>query len=203
MGGTVSMIDWARLIVGQLEFYWDMHLWPRMRGLTDEEYFWEPVAGCWSLRRGDDGRYVLDAAQPEPSPSPVTTIAWRMMHVAVGCFAMRSSAFFPEPGDPDAGMWDPAHIPADLPGTAADGLAFLERSYRRWHDDIAALDDEGLGRPLGAKGGPYARDPMAALIVHINRETMHHGAEMCLLRDLYRAQRAAASPDSIASSTLG
>jgi hypothetical protein len=28
---------------------------------------------------------------------------------------------------------------------------------------------------------------MAGLIVHINREVMHHGGEICLLRDLYRA----------------
>jgi hypothetical protein len=32
---------------------------------------------------------------------------------------------------------------------------------------------------------------MLALIVHLNRETMHHGAEICLLRDLYRAGLAA------------
>jgi hypothetical protein len=45
---------------------------------------------------------------------------------------------------------------------------------------------------------------MVALIVHINREVMHHGGEICLLRDLYRGQRGAgASPDSIASSTVG
>ena len=35
--------DWGRLIVGQLEFYWDVHLRPRLDGLTDEEYLWEPV----------------------------------------------------------------------------------------------------------------------------------------------------------------
>jgi hypothetical protein len=29
---------------------------------------------------------------------------------------------------------------------------------------------------------------MAALIVHINREVMHHGGEIGVLRDLYRAQ---------------
>jgi hypothetical protein len=28
---------------------------------------------------------------------------------------------------------------------------------------------------------------MAALIVHINREVMHHGGEIGVLRDLYRA----------------
>jgi hypothetical protein len=28
---------------------------------------------------------------------------------------------------------------------------------------------------------------MAELVAHINREVMHHGAEIALLRDLYRA----------------
>lgn len=27
---------------------------------------------------------------------------------------------------------------------------------------------------------------MAALVLHISRETIHHGAEITLLRDLYR-----------------
>jgi len=52
--------NWGALLVAQLEFYWDVHLRPRLEGLTDEEYFWEPVEGCWSLRRGEDGRYALD-----------------------------------------------------------------------------------------------------------------------------------------------
>jgi hypothetical protein len=26
----------------------------------------------------------------------------------------------------------------------------------------------------------------AALVAHVNREVMHHGGEICLLRDLYR-----------------
>ncbi|HEV3497720.1 MAG TPA: DinB family protein, partial [Actinomycetes bacterium] len=66
----------------------------------------------------------------------------------------------------------------------------LRRRDRHWHDGIAALDDEGLRRPLGPRVGPYAEDPMAALIAHINREVMHHGAEIGLLRDLYRASGA-------------
>jgi hypothetical protein len=37
---------------------------------------------------------------------------------------------------------------------------------------------------------------MAALVLHINREVLHHGAEIALLRDIYRwrdvpAERAA------------
>src|SRR6266545_680976 len=139
-------VDWGRLLVGQLEFYWDVHLRPRLDGLTDEEYFWEPVDGCWSLRRGADGS-----------------------------------------GPDDADMADPRHLPTDLPGSADEAIAFLERTYRQWHTGISSLDEEGLRTPLGRKGGRYAKDPMAALIVHINREVMHHGAEIGLLRDLYRA----------------
>ena len=54
-------------------------------------------------------------------------------------------------------MFDPRHVPADLPGGADQAVAFLERSYRRWHDGIAGLDGEGLARPLGPKGGPMPR----------------------------------------------
>jgi DinB superfamily len=181
-------VDWGRLLVGQLEFYWDVHLRPRLDGLSDEEYFWEPVEGCWGLRRGTDGGWRLDGGRPEPSPPPVTTIAWRLVHVGATCLANRASAFFGGIDVPaDADMFDPRLVPADLPGGADAAVAFLERSYRRWHDGIAALDEEGLGRPLGPRGGPYAEDPMAELVAHINREVMHHGAEIALLRDLYRA----------------
>jgi hypothetical protein len=31
---------------------------------------------------------------------------------------------------------------------------------------------------------------MAALVLHIHREAIHHGAEIALLRDLYRARPA-------------
>jgi hypothetical protein len=36
--------------------------------------------------------------------------------------------------------------------------------------------------------GPFADHPMAALGLHINREVIHHGAEVACLRDLYRAR---------------
>jgi DinB superfamily len=175
--------DWGTQLVGQLEFYWDAHLRPRLDGLTDEEYFWEPVEGCWSLRTGADGRYVLDHGRPS-DPPPFTTIAWRLVHIGAYCLANRANAFFI---NSDANMFDPRLVPTDLPGTAADAIAFLERSYAQWHDGIASLDEEALRRPLGPRGAGFADDPMAALVLHISREVMHHGAEICLLRDLYRA----------------
>lgn len=32
-------------------------------------------------------------------------------------------------------------------------------------------------------------DPVIGLVLHVHREVMHHGAEVCLLRDLYRHER--------------
>ncbi len=53
-------LNWTAEILAQLEFHWDTSLWPRMRGLTDDEYFWEPVEGCWSVRPHPDGTFVAD-----------------------------------------------------------------------------------------------------------------------------------------------
>ena len=39
--------------------------------------------------------------------------------------------------------------------------------------------------PCGPAEGPYADYPFIALILHINREMIHHGAEIACIRDLY------------------
>jgi len=168
-------VSWAPQIIGQLEFYMEVHLLPRLRGLTDEEYLWEPVEGAWSVRPDASGVLVAESAWPEPDPSPVTTIAWRMAHLTLGCFAERSALFF-----------DDAPVPA-IPATASGAVAEIERAYRAWHGHLAALDAEGFDAPLGKRGGPFAAEPMGALALHINREVMHHGGEIGALRDLYGA----------------
>jgi DinB family protein len=188
--------DYGRLLVSQLEFYWDVHLRPRLDGLTDEEYLWEPADGCWSIRPDGSGGFRLDREPGRPDPAPITTIAWRIFHVATG-MSTRTSTFFG--GGPEADMFDPGHLPPELPGTAADGLTLLDTSYADWHDAISGLDAAALDEPLGWKGSFFAKDPMAALIVHVNREVMHHGGEICLLRDLYRAMSPAEPPPSAGS----
>ncbi len=50
---------------------------------------------------------------------------------------------------------------------------------------VRGLGGDGLSRPCGPAEGPYAGCPMAALVLHIHREVIHHGAEVSLLRDLY------------------
>jgi hypothetical protein len=40
----------------------------RLEGLTDEEYLWEPVPGCWTIHRDRSGAWVSDYAEPDPQP---------------------------------------------------------------------------------------------------------------------------------------
>jgi hypothetical protein len=57
--------------------------------------------------------------------------------------------------------------------------------------------------PLGPRGAYFGEEPMAALVLHLNRETMHHGGEIGVLRDLYRAAGAGSRHDHLAVSRAG
>jgi hypothetical protein len=179
-------LDWNRDLVEQLDWHWQHQLRPRLDGLSDAEYLWEPVPGCWSLRPRADastpmaagaGDVVADFAFPEPAPAPFTTIAWRMGHIAIGVLGMRAANHF--------GTGGVDYESTDWPLTAAGGLELLDRHYAAWITGVRGLGDAGLARPCGPAEGPFSEYTMAALVLHINRETIHHGAEISLLRDLY------------------
>ena len=184
------MTDWNSLLRDQFEWHWENQLRSRLDGLSDEEYLWEPVAGAWSVRpRGTartpmaagDGAFTLDWAYPQPTPAPFTTIAWRLAHVIVGVLGMRSAAHFGRaPIDYETFPWA---------GTAAEALAQLDREVGTWLDGVRGLGEAGLTRPCGPAEGAFAEAPLAALVLHIHRELIHHLAEVSLLRDLYTHTR--------------
>lgn len=152
-------------------------LFDRLSGLTDEEYLWEPVTNCWTVRPTGDGRYMADWEWPAPDPAPFTTIAWRMSHIGGPVFGWRAANHFGDGMDIEATLW---------PGTASDGIRFVEDGYKAWLEGISAMSDQDLWRPVGEAEGSYAKEPFIGLILHLNREFFHHGAEVALLRDLYR-----------------
>jgi hypothetical protein len=179
-------IDWVTQLADQLDWHWGAQLRPRLEGLTDEEYFWEPVANCWNVRpRGEStapisagsGDFTMDFAWPQPDPPPVTTIAWRLAHIIVGCLGMRTASHFGGPAM--------AYDTFPYAGTAKGALDQLDDAYARWMTGVRGLDAAGLARPCGPAEGPFAEAPLAALVLHINREVIHHGAEISLFRDLY------------------
>lgn len=180
------MTEWNALLREQLEWHWTHQLRPRLEGLTDDEYLWEPVPGAWNVRpRGTStapmaaggGDYTIDWAFPEPEPAPVTTIAWRLGHVVVGVLAARNASHF---GGPSASYetWEYA-------GTAKEALDQLETQLASWSAGVADWGDDRLVEPIGPAEGAFAELPKAALVLHINREAIHHLSEVALLRDLY------------------
>jgi hypothetical protein len=172
-------VDWNHVLLEQFDLEWNLAHGPSLETLTDDEYLWEPVPGCWSIRpTGPDGRGEFDQAWPDPEPSPVTTIAWRLSHLAVGVFGLRASHHF---GDGSL-----THENAERPLTAKEGVAYFKEQALQWRSHIERLDEEGLARLVGE---PEAQlnAPWASLVLHVNREALHHLAEVSLLRDLYRA----------------
>ncbi len=177
--------DLNRTVRDQWEFHWDHQIRARLQGLTDDEYFWSPVPDAWSVwPRGDStapvqaggGDFTIDFAFPPPDPAPFTTIAWRLGHVIVGVLAARNAAHF---GAPEASYqsWEYA-------GDAATALDQLETQLDVWLTGVRGLDDAALRTPVGDKEA-YPERPMIDLVLHINRELIHHLSEVCLLRDLY------------------
>jgi hypothetical protein len=69
------------------------------------------------------------------------------------------------------------------PPTAGDALEQLDVEYRRWIEGVQSLGPSTLSERCREPG--HETDSMAALVLHINREMIHHGAEVALLRDLY------------------
>lgn len=179
----MAATDWTRELVEQADWHWRSAARPRLVGLSDEEYLWEPVAGCWSVRpRGQgvavevgSGDFVIDFAMPEPRPAPVTTIAWRLGHLLVGVLGDRNARYFG--GDPVS------YDDFAYPGTAAAALVQLDAGYARWIDGVRSLDGAALAE--SCREGGHEQDTMAALVLHIHRELIHHLAEIALLRDLY------------------
>lgn len=186
---TTTHIDLNGELREQIDWHWRNQLRPRLDGLTDEEYFWEPTGGCWNVRprghssapiAGGSGEFTIDFAMPEPDPPPVTTIAWRLGHVIVGVLGIRVANHF---GGPAVDYLSHAYA-----GTAAEALKQLDAGYAAWLEGVRGLGVARLAEPCGPSEGEYGELSMAALVLHIHRELIHHGAEIALLRDLYRWQ---------------
>lgn len=185
-------MDWTQQLLEQLTFHWEHQARPRLDGLTDHEYHWEPAPGAWGIRpraeastelAAGGGDLVIDFAHPTPEPAPVPTIAWRLGHVIVGVLGERNASHF---GGPPVTYWT-----VEWPDTADGALQMLDEAYDRWVAGVRSLDEAAMAEPVGEAEGSFAELPYAALVLHINREVIHHLAEVALLRDLLAATGAA------------
>jgi hypothetical protein len=154
----------------------------RVAGITDDEYFWEPVADVWTVQASADGAYRADGSPFPPDPPPFTTLAWRITHLIDIMLAERTATWFglsPSSSDGTPGV----------PGNAADAVRDLEHAFEVWHRRLGSIPPEALDQPMGEIAGPYAAQDATAFALHILDELIHHGAEVGVVRDLYRHQQ--------------
>ncbi|MGW9133916.1 DinB family protein [Streptomyces sp. NPDC055681] len=163
--------------------------------MTDEEYLWEPVPGCWSVRRrtagpgpgatvlvgaGDWGR---DATPPpHPAPPPLTTLAWRLSHLSE-LLALRA--------DHTIGSHTLTRDDYVVAGDAAGAIAAFEAAATAWREALLGADDAALDT-VGHSTYPHGsdpEDPFTETVWWVNQELLHHGAEIALIRDLFRTRR--------------
>jgi hypothetical protein len=155
----------------------------RFDGLSDDEFHWEPVAGCWSIRERSDGTWAADGAPQRLDPEPFTTIAWRLWHLIDMYGENRAPMWLGVPQQGDAiGLDDPHGAP---PSNAADALVLLDRAHARWDAHLALANDELLAEKIGPVAGRFAESSKGAYVLHMLDEFVHHGAEIALLRDLW------------------
>jgi hypothetical protein len=166
----------------------------RLTGLTQDEYLWEPYEDMWSIRPAGSaatahafgpGEWVLDIELDDPfAPGPITTIAWRVNHVTSGLAGRSEWTFGSRSIDP--------RMVVDFSPDVDVAVARLWHEVDRWVASVTDMTDEQLEVP-GYGAYPQGLDPQIpfiGILWWVNREFIHHLAEVALLRDLYaREQR--------------
>jgi hypothetical protein len=183
MTGTDALTQVGRDLV-ELADYAYGRLRDRVDGLSDDEYFWEPAPGCWSVRPGPDGVYRMDGdeAEPDPDPTPLTTIAWRICHIVDVLIGPHHAAWLGVAPPPEAQT-------SGEPATAQAAIRRLDWAYDRMRGVVSSVDSATLADPMGLIARRYAESTRMAFVLHLLDELIHHGAEVGTMRDVYRALR--------------
>jgi hypothetical protein len=146
----------------------------RLEGLTEEEFFWQPVPDCWTIYPHESGRWTYDYAVPDPEPAPLTTIAWQLVHVAA-CKVMYHEWAY----GPARRTWPEL----DVPCTVTDTLTLLDRGQMLLQDDLQRLSEAQLDEPVLTNWGE--RWPAWRIFWVMTDHDALHGGVVGHLRDLY------------------
>jgi hypothetical protein len=183
---TTPPLTRQSLLLAQFDTSYE-YLVERLKGLGDEEYNWEPAPNSWGVRRREHaatahalggGEWVLDHERGTPDPPPVATIAWRICHIVQGQQMRHDYTFGTKSLQEDTLI---------LPGNVAEAMEWMRRTHAAWRTGLAGLSESDLDI-VGLSTYPWGLDPrlpFGAIWWWTNRELIHHGAEIGLLRDLW------------------
>ena len=166
----------VELLRGELDEAYRM-IRDRVEGLSDEEFWWAPVGEAWTVRPTERGTWAADYEEPDPDPAPITTIGWRLVHVAE-CKLMYHEYAFGE-----ARLTWPE---LDSPHTAVEAISALERGHELVEADLRSMDDGGLDLPVRTNWGEDW--PAWRIFWTMIHHDLWHGGEIGALRDSFRAR---------------
>jgi hypothetical protein len=186
-------------------------------GVTDDEFYWEPAPSSWSVRRRDEchtstpfgnGAWLVDFEVPEPTPVPITSIAWLFWHIGSLPARLTDIDFLGGSRTIESGWTSPylTHHPIFI--SAADATTALRDGWGHLRAVIESATDEQLETP--SRGYTYAAEPMrdglcvlglpgpehpgAFFVAGALNEVSHHATQICMLRDLYAHHEASSRP---------
>ncbi|WP_208113047.1 DinB family protein [Actinorugispora endophytica] len=161
----------------QFDLTWSLFEF-HLERLEPEDFLWEPVPYCWTLRRGADGEWAPDWAETEPDPVPVPTIAWVGWHIGW---------WWTTTIDHARGRTPPDRTEVGWPGGGPAAVEWLRGLRARWLEVLDGLSDADLDAPAPF---PWQDDPdktVAHMLAWVNAELMKNAAEIGQLRLLRAA----------------
>jgi hypothetical protein len=168
--------------------------------LTDDEMFWEPLPGSWSVRPANevrsatpffDGDWAADMDSDlaiAAGTEPLTTIAWLFWHVGSMPGRLAELDFFGGEKEAASGWTTPYLGAHPMFTNASDAVDAMRTGWRSLDDALKGASDEQLEAPTrfwgyGEPGPPATGAQITASVLN---EVSHHATQMCVLRDLYR-----------------
>ncbi|KAB2350877.1 DinB family protein [Actinomadura rudentiformis] len=159
------------LLRWQFELTWSLFEY-HLERLVPDDFLWEPVSHCWTVRPAADGTWVPDWADTEPDPVPVPTIAWLTWHIGWWWSTTIDHAEGRPPRERTAITWPGESAAVEwLHGLRKDWLAVLDR-----------LTDSDLDATAPF---PWQGDPghtVAHMLGWVNAELMKNAAEIGSVR---------------------
>ncbi|HZU74592.1 MAG TPA: DinB family protein [Acidimicrobiales bacterium] len=195
---TGKLADMALTSMFLIERFTLQRVWS---GLSDDEFFWEPSPGSWSIRRREDcqtpnpfgvGDWVADYDVTVVSTDwavhgePMTTIAWLMWHFGSMPGRTAQLDYLGGAETADSGWTSPYRTDHPRFTSATQAVEALQAGWEELRSALRTANDEQLEQPVGSWGGrpTLGYQNLAALL----NEVSHHGTQVCALRDFYRGR---------------
>ncbi|MEN3271984.1 MAG: hypothetical protein V7636_745 [Actinomycetota bacterium] len=176
-------------------------------GLRDEELFWEPVPGSWSVRPVGEcttpdpfvvGEWAADmdstlalSADGLTTFEPMTTIGWVLWHVGSMPGRTAELDFLGGSRTAESGWTSPYLALHPIFTTADEAVSTMRAGWRALDTALKSVTDEQLEAPkrFWGYGGPGPMATGSQILASTLNEISHHGTQIGVLRDLYN-QRA-------------